>query len=151
CRGLSYGCVVRHRMSLRVCGPRRGKGLLRKQKAPSWRRGPLWSRRLWDSAEAKIPGSRDGKGRKIRKQVRRAAHGRHPRRRAGGSQAMCYASRLYAWARSSREPAMSEAMHHLTLQFLAWLAERPRSYAETMEAWRTSCPRLSVWEDATIA
>ncbi len=46
---------------------------------------------------------------------------------------------------------MSEAMHHLTLQFLAWLAERPRSYAETMEAWRTSCPRLSVWEDATIA
>jgi len=46
---------------------------------------------------------------------------------------------------------MSEAMHHLTLQFLAWLAEQPRSYAETMEAWRTSCPRLSVWEDATIA
>lgn len=46
---------------------------------------------------------------------------------------------------------MSEAMHHLTLQFLAWLAERPRSYAETMDAWRTSCPRLSVWEDATIA
>jgi hypothetical protein len=46
---------------------------------------------------------------------------------------------------------MSEALHHLTLQFLAWLAERPRSYAETMEAWRTSCPRLSVWEDATIA
>ena len=46
---------------------------------------------------------------------------------------------------------MSEAMHHLTLQFLAWLAERPRTYAETMEAWRTSCPRLSVWEDATIA
>ena len=46
---------------------------------------------------------------------------------------------------------MSEAMHHLTLQFLGWLAERPRSYAETMEAWRTSCPRLSVWEDATIA
>jgi hypothetical protein len=46
---------------------------------------------------------------------------------------------------------MSEAMRHLTLQFLAWLAERPRSYAETMEAWRTSCPRLSVWEDATLA
>ena len=31
---------------------------------------------------------------------------------------------------------------------LAWLAERPRSYAETMEAWRTSCPRLAIWEDA---
>jgi hypothetical protein len=37
---------------------------------------------------------------------------------------------------------------YLTLQFLAWLAERPRSYGETMEAWRTSCPRLSIWEDA---
>jgi hypothetical protein len=36
-------------------------------------------------------------------------------------------------------------------QFLAWLAERPRRYAETMEAWRSSCPRLSVWEDALEA
>ena len=35
-----------------------------------------------------------------------------------------------------------------TLQLLAWIAERPRTYAETMDAWRTSCPRLSVWEDA---
>jgi hypothetical protein len=45
---------------------------------------------------------------------------------------------------------MSHALHLLTRQFLAWIAERPRTYAETMEAWRTSCPRLSVWEDATI-
>ena len=37
---------------------------------------------------------------------------------------------------------------YLTLQFLAWLAERPRSYGEAMDAWRTSCPRLSIWEDA---
>jgi hypothetical protein len=44
---------------------------------------------------------------------------------------------------------MSDALGLLTLQFLAWVAERPRSYAETMEAWRTSCPRLPVWEDAT--
>jgi hypothetical protein len=36
----------------------------------------------------------------------------------------------------------------LTLQLLEWIAARPRSYAETMEAWRTSCPRLPVWEDA---
>ena len=34
------------------------------------------------------------------------------------------------------------------LQFLAWVAARRRSHVETMEAWRTSCPRLSVWEDA---
>ncbi len=36
----------------------------------------------------------------------------------------------------------------LLLQFLAWVADRPRGYAETMAAWRTSCPRLQVWEDA---
>ena len=36
-------------------------------------------------------------------------------------------------------------------QFLEWLSARPRTYAETMEAWRTSCPRLSIWEDAEIA
>ncbi|MBK1660270.1 hypothetical protein [Paracraurococcus ruber] len=37
----------------------------------------------------------------------------------------------------------------LLRQFLAWVADRPRGYAETMAAWRTSCPRLPVWEDAT--
>ena len=37
---------------------------------------------------------------------------------------------------------------YLTLQFLAWLMEHPRTYGEAMEAWRTSCPRLSIWEDA---
>lgn len=42
----------------------------------------------------------------------------------------------------------SAAPHALTLQMLAWLAERPRTYGETMEAWRTSCPRMPVWEDA---
>jgi hypothetical protein len=35
-----------------------------------------------------------------------------------------------------------------TLELLAWLAARSRTYGETLEAWRTSCPRLSVWEDA---
>jgi hypothetical protein len=38
----------------------------------------------------------------------------------------------------------------LTLQLLEWLLERPRTYTETLEAWRTSCPRLSIWEDACI-
>jgi hypothetical protein len=37
---------------------------------------------------------------------------------------------------------------HLTRQFLAWIGESPRSYGEAMDAWRTSCPRLSIWEDA---
>jgi hypothetical protein len=35
-----------------------------------------------------------------------------------------------------------------TLELLAWISERPRSYVETMEAWTSHCPRLTVWEDA---
>jgi hypothetical protein len=34
---------------------------------------------------------------------------------------------------------------------LSWLAGRPRSYAETIEAWRSNCPRLAVWDDALSA
>lgn len=37
-----------------------------------------------------------------------------------------------------------------TLQLLAWIAERPRTYPETIEAWKSSCPRLTVWEDALV-
>ena len=36
----------------------------------------------------------------------------------------------------------------LVTQLLTWVAERPRTYREAMDAWRTSCPRLPVWEDA---
>jgi len=36
----------------------------------------------------------------------------------------------------------------LILDLLDWLAKRDRSYEEVMDAWRTSCPRLPVWEDA---
>lgn len=36
----------------------------------------------------------------------------------------------------------------LILDFLAWLAPGPKPYADVMEAWRTSCPRLTIWEDA---
>src|SRR6476620_11406172 len=43
--------------------------------------------------------------------------------------------------------AMQDAAHALTKQFLAWVAEAPRSYADA-DAWRRSCPHLSVWEDA---
>jgi hypothetical protein len=35
-----------------------------------------------------------------------------------------------------------------TLELLVWLDRRERTYAETMEAWRSHCPRLTVWEDA---
>jgi len=36
----------------------------------------------------------------------------------------------------------------LVLDLLEWLAKGERSYEEVMEAWRTSCPKLPVWEDA---
>jgi hypothetical protein len=45
---------------------------------------------------------------------------------------------------------MSDPAHALTLQFLAWVAEAPRTYAQAMEAWRSTCPRLSIWEDAIL-
>jgi hypothetical protein len=44
----------------------------------------------------------------------------------------------------------STAPEALTLQLLEWVAARPRTYGEALDAWRTSCPRLSVWEDAVI-
>jgi hypothetical protein len=43
---------------------------------------------------------------------------------------------------------MSDALAPLILDFLEWIAARPRPYSEVMEVWRTSCPRLTVWEDA---
>jgi hypothetical protein len=42
---------------------------------------------------------------------------------------------------------MQDAARALTQQFLAWVAEAPRSYSDA-EAWRRSCPHLSIWEDA---
>ena len=45
---------------------------------------------------------------------------------------------------------MADSPSLIMIQFLSWVADRPRSYPQTMEAWRTSCPRLSVWEDAVI-
>lgn len=36
----------------------------------------------------------------------------------------------------------------LILDLLQWLTNGERTYEEAMDAWRTSCPRLPVWEDA---
>ena len=43
---------------------------------------------------------------------------------------------------------MSERLDPLILDLVEWVAREPRAYADVMEAWRTSCPRLTVWEDA---
>lgn len=36
----------------------------------------------------------------------------------------------------------------LVLDLVEWIAREPRPYAEVIETWRTSCPRLTIWEDA---
>ncbi len=36
----------------------------------------------------------------------------------------------------------------LVFDLVEWVAREPRSYADVIDAWRTSCPRLTVWEDA---
>jgi len=45
---------------------------------------------------------------------------------------------------SAKDPVIEA----LILDLLQWLANGKRTYEEVMEAWRTSCPRLTVWEDA---
>jgi hypothetical protein len=44
---------------------------------------------------------------------------------------------------------MSDRLDPLIRDLVAWVAEEPRPYAEVLDAWRTSCPRLTVWEDAS--
>jgi hypothetical protein len=43
---------------------------------------------------------------------------------------------------------MPDPVEPLILDLLEWIGPRPRPYAEVIEAWRTSCPRLPVWEEA---
>lgn len=43
---------------------------------------------------------------------------------------------------------MSVTLEPLIADFVAWLAAEERPYAEALEAWRTNCPRLTVWEEA---
>jgi hypothetical protein len=42
----------------------------------------------------------------------------------------------------------SDTVDTLILDLLEWMGPNPRPYAEVLEAWRTSCPRFPVWEDA---
>jgi hypothetical protein len=44
---------------------------------------------------------------------------------------------------------MSESIEPLLRDMLAWIGRDGRPYADVMDAWRTSCPRLQVWEEAT--
>jgi len=49
---------------------------------------------------------------------------------------------------SPARPASSDPVDALILDLLEWIGPGPRAYAEVMDAWRTSCPRLPVWEIA---
>ena len=43
---------------------------------------------------------------------------------------------------------MSDPVEPLVLDLLEWIDRQPRPYSEVMAIWRTSCPRLPVWEEA---
>lgn len=43
---------------------------------------------------------------------------------------------------------MTQAADPLVLDFVEWIAREPRLYAEVVGTWKTSCPRLTIWEDA---
>ena len=43
---------------------------------------------------------------------------------------------------------MSDPVDSLVLDLLEWIGGTGRAYAEVIDAWRTSCPRLPVWEEA---
>ena len=45
---------------------------------------------------------------------------------------------------------MAEPVSSLMLQFLDWVANRRRTYDEATDAWRSTCPRHTIWEDAFI-
>jgi glutathione S-transferase len=46
------------------------------------------------------------------------------------------------------EVVLGDPLEALILDLLEWIARDPRAYSEVMDAWRTSCPRLPVWEEA---
>jgi hypothetical protein len=44
---------------------------------------------------------------------------------------------------------VTETLAPLIRDLLQWIDRAPRTHAEVMDGWRTSCPRLPVWEEAT--
>jgi hypothetical protein len=47
-----------------------------------------------------------------------------------------------------RRDKMTDPADPLVLDFVEWIAREPRLYSEVIATWRTSCPRLTIWEDA---
>jgi hypothetical protein len=44
---------------------------------------------------------------------------------------------------------MTDDADPLVLDFVEWVARAPRAYSEVVATWKTSCPRLTIWEDAS--
>jgi hypothetical protein len=44
---------------------------------------------------------------------------------------------------------MDSVVESLILDLLEWITKEERTYEQVADAWRTSCPKLPVWEDAT--
>jgi hypothetical protein len=44
---------------------------------------------------------------------------------------------------------MTETIEPLVRDLVEWVAKEPRQYRDVLDAWRTSCPRLMVWEAAS--
>ena len=43
---------------------------------------------------------------------------------------------------------MTQNLDALVLDLVGWLENEPRKYTDVLDAWRTSCPRLAIWEEA---
>ena len=46
------------------------------------------------------------------------------------------------------ETKTADGIDPLVRDLVEWIGTEPRAYRDVMDAWRTSCPRLTVWEDA---
>jgi hypothetical protein len=44
--------------------------------------------------------------------------------------------------------SMASTLDPLILDLVEWIARAPRHNADVIDIWRTSCPRLTVWEEA---
>jgi len=64
------------------------------------------------------------------------------------SESILNLGRLPVMTEAVKMTSVIQTVEALVLDLVEWVARKERSYEETMDAWRTSCPRLPVWEDA---
>ena len=52
------------------------------------------------------------------------------------------------YTRTVEKPMPDCTVDALIVDLLLWLSDRERTYQDVIDVWRTSCPKLPVWEDA---